>query len=105
MTAHDVFFLPENADGLDFSVFDYVVDAIDTVSGKVAILERARLAGVPAISAMGAGNKLDPTRFEVAPIEETSVCPLARAMRRELKNGAFRASRRCIPKRSPASPL
>ncbi|MBQ8506778.1 MAG: tRNA threonylcarbamoyladenosine dehydratase [Clostridia bacterium] len=75
------FFLPETADSFDFSQYDYVVDAIDTVSGKVEIILRARAAGVPVISSMGAGNKLDPTRFRVADIYETKVCPLARAMR------------------------
>ena len=104
VTAHDVFFLPENADSLDFSAFDYVVDAIDTVSGKVAILERARLAGVPAISAMGAGNKLDPTRFEVAPVEETSVCPLARVMRRELKKRGISGVKAVYSKEEPRLP-
>lgn len=82
---HNVFFLPENAHTFDFSVYDYVVDAIDTVAGKVALIECAKRAGVPVISAMGAGNKLDPTAFAVADISKTSVCPLARAMRRELK--------------------
>lgn len=85
VVCHDVFFLPENADEFDFSGFDYVVDAIDTVSGKLALIERAIAANVPVISAMGAGNKLDPTKFEVADITKTSVCPLARVMRRELK--------------------
>lgn len=104
VTAHDVFFLPENAGDLDFSAFDYVVDAIDTVSGKIAILERARLAGVPAISAMGAGNKLDPTRFEVAPVEETSVCPLARVMRRELKKRGISGVKAVYSKEEPRLP-
>ena len=82
---HDIFVLPDTVDAFDFSCFDYVVDAIDTVSGKLAIIERAREAGVPVISCMGTGNKLDPTAFTVADIEKTSVCPLARVMRRELK--------------------
>ncbi len=82
---HNVFFLPENAHEFDFSVYDYVVDAIDTVAGKVALIECAKRAGVPVISAMGAGNKLDATAFAVADISKTSVCPLARAVRRELK--------------------
>lgn len=81
----EVFFTPETAVGFDFSKYDYVVDAIDTVTGKLAIVEKAIKAGVPVISCMGAGNKLDPTAFEVADISETSVCPLARVMRRELK--------------------
>ena len=78
---HPCFFLPETADQFDFSLYDYVIDAIDTVSGKIEIILRARAAGVPVISAMGAGNKLDPGRFRVADIRETKVCPLARAMR------------------------
>ena len=82
---YNVFFLPENADTFDFTSFDYVVDAIDTASGKLALIERAKAFGVPVISAMGAGNKLNPTAFEVADISKTSVCPLARVMRRELK--------------------
>ncbi len=85
VTARNVFFLPENADEFDFSRYDYVVDAIDTVSGKIALIERAKAANVPVISSMGAGNKLDATAFEVADISKTSVCPLARVMRRELK--------------------
>lgn len=83
--AHRVFYLPENADHYDFSAFDYVADAVDTVTAKLLIIERAKASGVPVISCMGAGNKLDPTAFRVADISETSVCPLARVMRRELK--------------------
>lgn len=83
--AHNVFYLPETAGQFDFSQYDYVVDAIDTVAGKIALIEQAKSAGVPVISSMGAGNKLDPTAFEVADIAKTSVCPLARVMRRELK--------------------
>lgn len=83
--AHAVFFLPENADTFDFSEYDYVIDAIDTVSGKIAIIEKAKAAGVPVISCMGAGNKTDPTAFRVCDISKTSVCPLARVMRHELK--------------------
>ncbi len=82
---HNLFYLPERADLFDFSVYDYIVDAIDTVSGKLALIERAKEANVPVISSMGAGNKLDATAFEVADIAKTSVCPLARVMRRELK--------------------
>lgn len=82
---HNCFFLPENADSFDFSNYDYVVDAIDTVSGKIELVMRAVSVGTPIISSMGAGNKLDPTQFEVADISKTSVCPLARVMRRELK--------------------
>ena len=79
------FFTPETAAEFDFSEYDYIIDAIDTVSGKIALAVQAQEAGVPIISAMGAGNKLDPTAFEVADIYKTSVCPLARVMRRELK--------------------
>ena len=82
---HNVFYLPETAAQFDFSAYDYVVDAIDTVSGKIALAEQAKAANVPIISAMGAGNKLDPTAFEVADVSKTTVCPLARVMRRELK--------------------
>ena len=80
-----VFYLPETADQFDFTQYDYVVDAIDTVAGKLQLIEAAKAANVPVISSMGAGNKLDPTAFRVADIAETSVCPLARVMRRELK--------------------
>lgn len=82
---YNTFYLPETAERFDFRQYDYVVDAIDTVSGKLAIVEQAKKANVPVIAAMGAGNKLDPTRFEVSDISKTSVCPLARVMRRELK--------------------
>ena len=80
------FFLPENASEFSFDQYDYVVDAVDTVTAKLEIIMRAKQAGVPVISAMGAGNKLDPTRFKVADIYETSVCPLAKVMRREMKS-------------------
>ncbi|MBO4411370.1 MAG: tRNA threonylcarbamoyladenosine dehydratase [Lachnospiraceae bacterium] len=80
-----VFYLPETRADFDFSAYDYVIDAIDTVTAKLALIEQAKEAGTPVISAMGAGNKLDPTAFEVADISKTSVCPLAKVMRRELK--------------------
>ena len=80
MEAKVLFFTPE--DGFDFSRFDYVADAIDTVSSKIELILRCREAGVPVISCMGAGNKLDPTAFQVGPLEQSSVCPLARVMRR-----------------------
>ena len=85
ITAHNVFYLPENADEFDLSNYDYIADAVDTVAAKLEIAERAYNLGIPVISAMGAGNKTDPTRFEVADIADTTVCPLARVMRRELK--------------------
>ena len=82
---YQCFYLPETKDQFDFSQYDYVVDAIDTVTGKLALIEQAKAVGVPVISSMGAGNKLDPTAFKVADIYKTSVCPLAKVMRRELK--------------------
>lgn len=85
VAARRLFFTPETAEQIDFSQYDYVVDAIDTVSGKIEIIVRCSAAGVPVISCMGAGNKLDPTAFEVTDITKTSVCPLARVMRRELR--------------------
>lgn len=84
------FFLPENADQFDFSRYDYIVDAIDTVSGKLALAQAAQEAGVPILCAMGAGNKMDPTRFQVADIYETSVCPLAKVMRTECRKRGIR---------------
>lgn len=85
VTAHECFYGADNAEEYDLSVYDYIVDAIDTVSSKLLLIERAFQANVPVISCMGAGNKLDPMRFTVADIYATSVCPLARVMRRELK--------------------
>lgn len=82
---YKTFYLPETADEFDFSVYDYVIDAVDTVSAKLSIVLQAEMAGVPVISAMGAGNKLDPTAFKVADIYKTSGCPLARVMRTECK--------------------
>ena len=85
VVAHQIFYLPENADDFPLSQYDYVADAIDTVSAKIELAVRARAAGVPLISAMGTGNKLDPSRFCVTDLSKTSGCPLARVMRRELK--------------------
>ena len=82
---YPVFYTPETADSIDLKKFDYIVDAIDTVTGKLCLVQRAYEAGVPIISCMGAGNKLDGTAFHVADISKTSVCPLARIMRKELK--------------------
>lgn len=83
---YKTFYMPETADQFDFTQYDYVVDAIDTVTGKLELILQAERAGVPIISCMGAGNKLDASALEVADIYDTSVCPLARVMRRELKN-------------------
>ncbi|NTV78265.1 MAG: tRNA threonylcarbamoyladenosine dehydratase [Clostridiales bacterium] len=82
---HQCFFLPENAKDFPFSQYDYVVDAVDTVTAKIELVLQAKMHGVPVISSMGAGNKLDPTGFEVADLYKTSVCPLAKVMRKELK--------------------
>ena len=81
---HEVFYLPENADDYDLAQYDYIADAIDTVSAKIELICRAKTAGTPIISAMGAGNKLDPSAFRVADLAKTQVCPLAKIMRREL---------------------
>lgn len=85
VTANALFYMPETTKLVDFKAFDYVIDAIDTVTAKISIIEQCSYLGVPVISAMGAGNKLDPTQFEVSDIFKTSVCPLARTMRQELK--------------------
>lgn len=85
ITVHACFFLPENADDFDFTEYDYIVDAIDTVTAKIELVVRAGASGVPIISCMGTGNKLNPAMLEVTDIYKTSVCPLARVMRRELK--------------------
>ncbi len=85
VNAHNCFYMPDNADEYDFSQYSYIIDAVDTVTAKLEIIMRADRLGIPVISSMGTGNKLDPTQFEVADIYKTSVCPLARTMRRELK--------------------
>lgn len=82
---HNCFFLPENQDRFKFEDYHYIIDAVDTVTAKLLIIEKAQKAGTPVISSMGAGNKIDPTAFEVADISKTSICPLAKVMRRELK--------------------
>lgn len=82
---HDCFFLPENAEEFPFEEYDYIVDAVDTVTAKIALVMKAKEMNIPIISSMGAGNKLDASKFEVADIYKTSVCPLAKVMRRELK--------------------
>ena len=90
VTKMRVFYLPENADSIDLSAFDYVVDCIDTVSAKIELAVRCQSLGVPLISSMGTGNKLDPSLLKVADISKTSVCPLARVMRRELSKRGVR---------------
>ncbi len=101
LTKHKTFFMPETADKFDFLKYDYVVDAIDTVTGKIKLVECAADAGVPIISSMGAGNKLDPTLFEVSDIYKTSVCPLAKVMRRELKARGIRKLKVVYSKEQP----
>ncbi|MBQ8122050.1 MAG: tRNA threonylcarbamoyladenosine dehydratase [Ruminococcus sp.] len=105
VTIYKTFFMPETADQFDFSQYDYVVDAIDTVTGKIEINMQAKAAGVPVISSMGAGNKLDPTAFEVADIYKTSVCPLAKVMRRELKKRGVRKLKVVYSKEQPIRPF
>ena len=85
VNAYKTFFMPDTSEQFDFSLYDYVIDAIDTVTGKIEIIMKAESAGISVISSMGAGNKIDPTAFEVADIYKTSVCPLAKAMRYQLK--------------------
>ena len=87
---HGVFYTPDTADSFDFSQYDYIVDAIDTVTGKLALVERAKAAGTPIICCMGTGNKLDASAFQVADISKTTMCPLARIMRKELGKRGIR---------------
>lgn len=101
----NMFVLPENIDEIDFSCYDYAVDAIDTVSGKIAIIVKANELGIPVISSMGTGNKLDPTRFEIADIYKTSVCPLARVMRLEMKKRGIKKLKVLYSKEEPVKPL
>lgn len=104
VTCHKMFYMPETADELDFSKYDYVIDAIDTVTGKLEIIMQAKAAGVPVISSMGAGNKLDPTRFEVTDIYKTSVCPLAKVMRYQLKRRGIKKLKVVYSKEEPLTP-
>lgn len=103
VTVHNLFYLPETADRVDLSQYDYIIDAVDTVSAKLELVCRAQQAGVPIICSMGAGNKLDPTRFEVADIYQTSVDPLARVMRRELKKRGIRRLKTVYSREEPSA--
>lgn len=106
VVAHKVFYLPENADEFDLSQYDYIADAVDTVSAKLELVCRADKLGTPIISAMGAGNKLDPVAFEVSDIYKTEGCPLARVMRRELKARGVKKLKVVYSKEEPKkSPL
>ena len=102
---HKCFFLPENADEFPFSEYDYVVDAVDTVSAKLSLAVKAQEAGVPIISSMGAGNKLDATAFRVADIYKTSMDPLARVMRRELKKRGVKKLKVVYSQEQPIRPV
>ena len=102
---YKTFFLPETQDQFDFTEYDYVVDAIDTVTGKLAIIEKAKEAGVPVISSMGAGNKVNASLFEVADIYETSICPLAKVMRRECRKRGIDSLKVVYSKEVPIRPL
>ena len=101
---YKTFYTPETGSQFDFSKYDYIIDAIDTVSGKLELAVRAQAAGVSIISCMGAGNKLDPTAFEVADIYKTSVCPLARVMRHELRKRGVRHLKVVYSKEQPRKP-
>ena len=105
VTVRKCFFLPENADEFSFEEYDYVVDAVDTVTAKIALVMKAQEKGVPIISSMGAGNKLDASRFRVADIYETRVCPLAKVMRRELKKRGVKKLKVVYSEEQPIRPL
>lgn len=102
---HKTFYLPETAGQFDFSQYSYVVDAIDTVSGKLMLVEQAKAAGTPIICAMGAGNKLDPSGFRVADIYDTRVCPLAKVMRKELKKRGIDSLKVVYSEEEPRQPV
>ncbi|MDE6585396.1 MAG: tRNA threonylcarbamoyladenosine dehydratase [Clostridia bacterium] len=105
VTTYKIFYMPDTQGEIDFAKFDYIVDAIDTVTGKLTIIENAEKCGVPVISCMGAGNKLDPTAFEVADVYKTSVCPLAKVMRRELKKRGIKKLKVVYSKEEPIAPV
>ncbi len=102
---YKTFYMPDTADQFDFKEYDYVIDAIDTVTGKIELVMQADKCGTPIISSMGAGNKLDPAAFEVADIYKTSVCPLAKVMRRELKKRGIKSLKVVYSKEEPIRPV
>ena len=104
VVTHRCFYLPETQAQFDFTTFDYVVDAIDTVAGKISLVLQAEAGGTPIISSMGAGNKLDPAAFQVADIYQTSVCPLAKVMRKELKKRGVKKLKVVYSRELPLSP-
>lgn len=101
VTLHDCFFLPENSSIIDFSKFDYVADCVDTVTAKLEIIKKCKENNVPVISSMGTGNKLDPSKFEIADISKTSVCPLAKVMRKECKDRGIKNVKVLFSKEEP----
>lgn len=105
VNTHKCFFMPDTADNFDFTEYDYVIDAIDTVTGKLEIIKRSKAADVPVISAMGAGNKLDPTAFRVSDIYDTKVCPLARVMRQELRKAGIKNVKVVYSEEKPIRPI
>lgn len=105
VNVYKTFYMPDTADQFDFTQYDYVVDAIDTVTGKLELAEQAEKCGVPIISSMGAGNKMDPTAFRVADIYKTSVCPLAKVMRRELKKRGIKRLKVVYSQEQPIEPI
>lgn len=105
INVHKCFYLPENADQFSFDQYDYIVDAVDTVTAKIEIIMRAQRDNVPIISAMGAGNKMDASRFQIADIYDTKVCPLARVMRRELKKRNVKKLKVVYSDEQPVRPL
>lgn len=104
VNVYNLFYTPETAGQFDFSQYDYIIDAIDTVSGKIALVMQANQCNTPIISSMGAGNKLNPAMFEVSDIYKTSVCPLARVMRRELKSRGIKKLKVVYSKEEPLIP-
>lgn len=101
VTVHDCFFLPENSSIIDFKKLDYVADCVDTVTAKIEIIIKCKEAGTPVISSMGTGNKLDPGQFQIADISKTEVCPLAKVMRKELKNRGIKKVKVLFSKELP----
>lgn len=105
VNTYQTFYVPETAEQFDFSQYDYVVDAIDTVTGKINLVMQAEQTHTPIISSMGAGNKMDPTAFKVADIYKTSVCPLAKVMRRELKKRGIKKLKVVYSEEKPLTPI
>jgi len=103
VNTYERFFLPENADDFPFEEYDYVIDAVDTVTAKIELIMRCKELGIPVISSMGAGNKLDASAFEVSDIYKTSVCPLAKVMRRELKKRGVKELKVVYSKENPVT--